>query len=202
MKRTLSLVLLGILASAFIGCGPSSELSIRDRRQVVQDMRRETLDRLYAEAPYTKQRIKEAAGYAVFSNGNVSVVFVTGGGGYGVARNLKKNQDTYMKMGMGGVGLGLGAKDYRLVLIFNSAEAMNHFIESGWEFGGVADAVAQAGEQGGAASSEGNFKRDVEVFTLTESGLLLQANLTGTKFWQDPDLNTTRVKPLPIPKTE
>jgi lipid-binding SYLF domain-containing protein len=46
---------------------------------------------------------------------------------------------------LGGVGLGLGAKDYQQVLIFKSKETLNKFVKSGWEFGGHADAVAKAG---------------------------------------------------------
>lgn len=189
MKTNVLRCVLLVLCFSFVGCGPSKDLSLRDRRQIVQDMKAETLQKLYDQAPYTEQRIKEAAGYGVFSNANVSVVFVTGGGGYGLVHDNKTGKETYMKMGMGGLGLGLGAKDYRAVLVFNNEAVLKSFVESGWEFGATADAAAKAGAQGGQAGSEGNIKEDIDVYTMTETGLLLQAVITGNKFWQDPDLN-------------
>ncbi len=94
-----------------------------------------------------------------------------------------------MKMALGGLGLGLGVKDYRQVLIFKSKEALNKFVSSGWEFGGHADAAAKAGQSGGELSAEGDIAGDIEAYAMTESGLALQATVTGTKYWKNDDLN-------------
>ena len=50
-----------------------------------------------------------------------------------------------MKMGLGGVGIGVGAKDYRQVLIFKTQEVVDKFTTSGWEFGGHADRSPKRG---------------------------------------------------------
>ncbi len=92
-------------------------------------------------------------------------------------------------MALGGIGLGLGAKDYRQVLIFKSKESLKEFTQSGWEFGGHADAAAKAGESGAEVSTEGAIGSDIEAYSMTESGLALQATVAGTKYWQDDDLN-------------
>ena len=94
-----------------------------------------------------------------------------------------------MKMALGGIGLGLGAKDYRQVLIFKSKKMLRKFIDSGWEFGGHADATAKAGDSGGEVSGAGAIGSDIEVYSMTESGLALQATIAGTKYWEDGDLN-------------
>jgi lipid-binding SYLF domain-containing protein len=193
MKRTsllLMLAMITITSLVFLtGCGPSAKLTIGEQRQVVADMETETLARLYKEDPATKDKIKKAAGYGVFSNANINVIFVSAGGGYGIVTDNSTGKKTYMKMALGGVGLGLGAKDYRQVLIFNSKEVLNKFIESGWEFGGHADATAKASEKGGELSGEGAIGKDIEAYSLTESGLALQATVTGTKYWKDKELN-------------
>ena len=152
-------------------------------------METQTLARLYKEQHATKDKIKKAAGYGVFSNANVNIIFVSAGGGYGVVVDNSTKERTYMKMALGGVGLGLGAKDYRQVLIFNSKGVLRKFVESGWEFGGHADAAAKASESGGELSAEGAIGSDIEAYSMTESGLALQATVTGTKYWQDDDLN-------------
>ena len=51
-------------------------------------------------------------------------------------------------MGELGVGLGLGAKDYRSVFIFHDKATLDKFINEGWEFGGDADAAAKASDKG------------------------------------------------------
>jgi len=74
-------------------------------------------------------------------------------------------------------------------LIFNSKESLKTFVDSGWEFGGHADATAKAGESGGEVSGEGAIGSDIEVYAMTESGLALQATVAGAKYWKDKNLN-------------
>ena len=171
------------------GCGPSAKLPVLERQQLIREMETENLKRLYKEQPAARRKINRAAGYGTFANANVNLIFVSAGGGYGVVVNNSTGQRTYMKMALGGIGLGLGAKDYRQVLIFNSKATLQKFIESGWEFGGHADAAAKAGESGGELSGEGAVGSDIEAYSMTESGLALQGTVTGTKYWKDKDLN-------------
>jgi len=190
MKKTIFCFLLTIvLLLPFSGCGPSSKLSVTERQQIVGSMESETLARLYREQPATRDKIKNAAGYGVFSNANVNLILASAGGGYGVVVDNATGNRTYMKMALGGVGLGLGVKDYRQVLIFKSRVTLNKFVESGWEFGGHADAAAKAGESGAELSGEGAIGADIEAYSMTKSGLALQATVTGTKYWKDDDLN-------------
>jgi len=59
-----------------------------------------------------------------------------------------------MKMGEVGIGLRLGAKDFRAIFIFHDHNMINKFIESGWEFGRHADAAAKASDKGGAVGGK------------------------------------------------
>ena len=190
MKRAVLFIFISSLMVVLLsGCGPSAKLPVSERQVLVRDMETETLKRLYEEEPSTKRKIREAAGYGVFANANINVIFASAGSGYGVVVDNSTGKRTYMKMGMGGIGLGLGVKDYRQVLIFNSKEFLARFLEKGWEFGGHADATAKAGASGGELSSVGAIGKDVEAYTMTESGLSLQATVAGTKYWKDKDLN-------------
>ena len=96
-----------------------------------------------------------------------------------------------MSMANAGVGLGLGIKDFRALILFNDAEALKHFIEVGWESGAQADAAARSGDKGSEllnkTASTGTKK--VTVYQLTQSGLVLQATLQGYKYWTDDELN-------------
>jgi lipid-binding SYLF domain-containing protein len=188
MKKTSVFFLLASLALILTGCSPGSKLTNTEKRQAIDTMATENLQRLYTEKPSAEEEIGKAAGYAAFSNANVNIIFASAGGGYGVVVDNETGAKTYMKMGSGGVGLGLGAKDYRQVLIFSTKDSMNKFIDKGWVFGGHADAAAKAGDKGGEASGEGAIG-EVKVYAMTEAGLALQATVTGTKYWKDNELN-------------
>jgi lipid-binding SYLF domain-containing protein len=152
-------------------------------------MRADTLAELYKVHPPAKTRIQQAAGYAVFSNVGVNLILLSAAGGWGVAHDNKSGQDIYMKMLSGGVGLGIGVKDFRGVFVFTTREAFTNFTESGWEAGAQADAAAKSGSKGGAATGAITVAPGVDLYQLTEHGLALQATIQGTKYYRDDELN-------------
>lgn len=173
---------------AFVGCASMGDGSVATKRQKILDMREAALNQLYREKPDTRSQIQSAAGYGVFSNANINLLIVSAGTGYGVVKDNRSGNQTYMNMAEGGVGLGLGAKDYKIIMVFHNANALNNFVENGWTFGGNADAAAKAGEKGKSVEAEAYYG-DVSVYTFTEAGLALQATIKGTKFWKDDKLN-------------
>lgn len=179
-----SVVLLVLL---FGGCATTGGSSIQEKRDAVLAMKNDVLNELYKLHPQAKKEIATAPGYAVFSNANVNIIFASFGGGYGVLED-KAGKRTYMKMGEAGVGLGLGVKDFRAVFIFKNQSTMERFINSGWEFGGHADAAAKASEQGVALGGEALIDHII-IYQITKSGLVLQATVKGTKYWKDEELN-------------
>jgi lipid-binding SYLF domain-containing protein len=189
MKQTETGLLIVILAGLGMGCSPSSKLTVPEQKKAIMDMEQKTLERLYTERPSARDEVAASAGYGTFSNANVNVIFVSMGGGYGVVVDNATGARTFMKMGLGGVGIGVGAKDYRQVLIFKTQEVMDKFTTSGWEFGGHADAAAKAGEKGGELSGEGVLAKNITIYSMTETGLALQATVTGTRYWSNKKLN-------------
>ncbi|WP_221032110.1 hypothetical protein [Actomonas aquatica] len=161
---------------------------IEDERNEIRAMRDEVLADLYELAPQAEGRIKKAEGYAVFSNVGINVIFASFAGGHGLVVD-DSGEETYMKMGSAGLGLGLGVKDFRGVFVFYDEKALNDFIEYGWDFTAQADAAAKSEDKGGQFGLAGNPKGAVEVFQFTKNGLALQATLQGTKYWRDAALN-------------
>ena len=177
-----------IFTVLLVGCATTKGTTPQDKRKAILDMKKETLSELYKVRPLARSQIKKAPGYAVFSDANINIIFASFGGGYGVVRNNKNGKHTYMKMGELGIGLGIGAKDFRAIFIFHDHQTMNRFIDSGWEFGGHADAAAKASDKGAAVGGE-VLVDNITVYQLTESGLALQATVKGTKYWKDDSLN-------------
>ncbi len=160
-----------------------------EQRSTIQSQRAATLNELYAAKPETRAKVQNAAGHGFFSNVNVNLLLLSTENGYGVVRDNKTGKDTYMKMASGGVGVGAGVKDYRAVMIFNDANMLRQFVESGWDFGGQADASAKTGEKGATAGESAAVGGGLEVYQFTEKGLALQATVQGAKYWPDEKLN-------------
>ena len=183
-----NLILIFCCLALMPGCTTTKGKSGAEKRQAIQQMKNEALAELYAKKSDVRAQIANAPGYGVFSNANVYIILAGVGGGYGVVESRRSGKSTYMKMGEVGVGIGAGVKDYRLVLVFHTQDALEYFVRHGWSFGGQADAAAKAGEKGGAVGAEGIIN-NVTVYQMTESGLALQATIKGTKFWRDDSLN-------------
>lgn len=184
----ISAVICIILSLTIVGCATIGSKTPAEKRQAVLAMKNGVLSDLYKIKPDVKAQISSAPGYAVFSNVNVNIIFASFGGGYGVAKNNKTGKHTFMKMGEVGFGLGLGAKDFRAVFVFHSANTMKRFVEHGWAFGAQADAAAKASDKGAAVGGEITVD-NITIYQLTETGLALQATIKGTKYWKDGSLN-------------
>jgi lipid-binding SYLF domain-containing protein len=146
------------------------------------------LAELYDKKPDVQQQLNGAPAYAVFSSANVNLILASFGGGYGLMHDNRSGQDTYLKMGEFGVGLGAGLKDFRVVMIFHTQDAIDRFMEYGLGVGAQADAAAVASDQGGAVAGELQLD-NITVYQLTQTGLALQATIKGTKYWRDTELN-------------
>ena len=170
------------------GCVNTGNQTLGERRQAVNDMRDLAIADIVNAYPSVKPKLSDSPGYAVFSNANVNLIFASFSGGYGLAHNNISGKDTYMKMGEAGLGLGIGAKDFRVLMVFKSETAFERFVDTGWVFGAQADATAKATDKGAATGAE-VVADDIEIYQVTEAGLALQATVKGTKFWKDRALN-------------
>jgi lipid-binding SYLF domain-containing protein len=138
-----------------------------------------TLSTLLEDNEKAKSLYNSAYGYATFNVLKISLAF-TGGGGQGVAINKATGERIYMRMGTGGLNLGLGGQVYKLVFLFEDSATFNEFVTTGWEAGASANAVAgPAGLNAGTS-----FINGVAVYQITEAGLMLQADISGTHYWR------------------
>jgi len=161
------------------------KLSNAEKRAEIDKVAKEALDDVLAKSKNAPELFKTAYGYAVFDNMRVTFIF-TGGGGSGVAVSKATGKKTYMKMGTGGVALGIGAQKYQVVMFFESKEVFTNFIEKGWKAESGANAAAgTAGANAGTA-----FVNGIAVYQITESGLMASADISGTKYSVDKKLNS------------
>lgn len=184
--------ILAAVAAALLLSGFSTTAaaaSVAQKKQEIRKMRSETLTKLYRVHPAARDKVQRSVGYAVFSNIGINLIFLSAAGGSGVAHDNRSGRDTYMKMVSGGVGFGLGVKDFRGVFVFSTSKAFKQFVNSGWEASAQADAAAKSGKKGGSAAGAITVAPGVELYQITENGLALQATIQGTKYYKDDDLN-------------
>jgi lipid-binding SYLF domain-containing protein len=181
------IVALGLIvsASAPAFAKPSKE----EQRAEVRKTSQKILNELYRVSPSAKGAVAAAAGYAVFSNFGMKILFAGGGAGSGVAVNNATGAETFMKMVEAQAGLGLGVKKFRVVFIFETAAALNAFINSGWEFGGQATAAASYEGKGAAYQGAASVMPGVWMYQMTDEGLALELTGKGTKYYKNDELN-------------
>jgi lipid-binding SYLF domain-containing protein len=168
---------------------PVSQYQIDERRADIRAMANETIEQLYEQYPDARRQIQQSAGYAVFSNFGFKVLFMGSATGEGIAVSRATRRETFMRMVELQPGYGFGAQRFRLVFAFETPQAFDQFVYSGWEFGGSVMAAAntrtqQMGNQLGVSVSPG-----VLMYQISDQGAIVGVSITGAKYYPDADLN-------------
>lgn len=160
------------------------DASADEKRAEMDKVAKEALAEVLEKSDKAKELYEKAAGWAVFDNLRITFI-LSGGGGTGVAVNKASGKRTYMKMGTGGLSLGIGAQKYQVIMFFESEERLTNFIEKGWKVESGADAAA--GSKGAAVGTA--FIDGIAVYKITEKGLMASADISGTKYSLNKKLN-------------
>jgi len=190
MKSLLTILTTAFVVLVFIALPLTAVAASKEsERQEIRKMAKQTLSRLYKAQPSAKRAIEGAAGYAVFSNFGTKIFVAGGGSGKGVAVTNATKKETFMKMVEVQAGLGFGVKKFSVIFVFDSAAAMDGFVNKGWEYGSQATAAAKAGEKGAAMAGAASVSPGVWMYQLTDTGLAAEITAKGTKYYKNDDLN-------------
>ncbi|MGY4040448.1 beta cell expansion factor BefA [Aeromonas hydrophila] len=154
-----------------------------EARLALDTMADTALVRLFNQQPSAKLLFDKAYGYAVFDSRKFSLMLHTNQGA-GVAVNRTSGKHTYMKMFGAGLAAGLGGKFYQQVILFEDKARFDAFVSQGWE------ATSEMGAVAGKESAElsAKYNGGMAIYQIGEKGLLLDANISGSKYWVDKDL--------------
>jgi lipid-binding SYLF domain-containing protein len=193
-RKAVCLLLVSAFAAmplVFAACStaPISKSDKEQQQDSVRDMAGKTLSQLYAKYPAARAAVAKAAGYAVFSDFGFKVWTLGGARGKGVAVNNATKQDSFMEMVEFQPGMGFGASKFRVVFIFETSDAFNSFVNSGWEFGANAMADAKTKAEGGALAGAVTVSKGVKMFQLNDEGAIVGVSLTAAKYYKDRELN-------------
>ena len=184
-RMRLPIVLVLVLLSAFTVFAKSKEEKQAEARKKADA----TLQRLYKAKPSARAAVQSSAGYAVFNSGGAKILIAGAGRGNGIAVDKSTQKVTYMKMREIQAGLGMGVKKFSTIFVFETKDALQRFINSGWEFGGQTTAAAKTGDGGGSYQGAASVSPGVWMYQMTDKGLALELTGKGTKYFKDDDLN-------------
>jgi len=173
------------LTSALFAEEKESKLTKKEEKRLKIDTRAaENLQALLAKSPKAAVLYELAWGWASFHDLKVGVG-VTAGGGKGVAVAKVSSDRVYMEMGTAGVGASLGAQKYDVIFLFETEKSLRHFVENGWQ----ADASANAAALKSGVNTQTAFIDGLAIYQMTDGGLMVNADISGTKYWKDGKLN-------------
>ena len=178
------------LAVLLLGAGSSFAASDKEaQRSEIRKSTKEILTKLYKVQPSARKALGSAAGYAVFSNFGMKLAVAGGGRGNGMVVDQATKKETFMKMVEVQAGFGLGIKKFKLVFVFQNQQALNAFIDTGWEATAQTTAAAIGDEKGMSLQGAIAVSPGVWLYQMTDKGLALDATIKGTKYYRDDDLN-------------
>ncbi len=172
----LSLTLLaGVPAVAIVGCSNAPQTMAG--QQELDNSAQRALGEALRRDPSLRQKLDNAAGYAVFPTVGEGGFII--GGGYGKGVLYEQHQPVgYCDITNLSAGAKIGGQSYSQIIIFETQKPLADFKNGRFSF--AADASAVALREGAAASTQ--FKENVAVFVYDQGGLMADASIGGETF--------------------
>lgn len=160
------------------GTGPGA--SPNDKWTKVNAGYDEALSRLYANNPGSRELVAKARGVLVFPR--VLAAGLVVGGQYGDGRMTTGGRtEGYYRLASGSLGWQIGAESKAVIFLFMTDDALNKFRASnGWS-GGVDASVALLKAGANGSIDVNSARAPVVAFEQTNTGLMANASLQGTK---------------------
>ncbi|MGF7135695.1 lipid-binding SYLF domain-containing protein [Paraburkholderia sp. EB58] len=182
LKTTVALAFGGLaLAGCTTSSGtPDNASTNMSKRQSIDASVDGTMSRLFQTVPGSRELVSKARGVLVFPSVIQAGLIV--GGQYGEG-SLKVGGSTvgYYSTVSGSFGLTAGAQSKAIIFLFMTQDALDKFRNTdGWSAGGDASvALVKMGANGSIDTTTATAP--VEVFVMTNTGLMGDISINGTK---------------------
>ena len=177
VKSLKSLMFMGIIAAG-VACVGTTALAADT--SAIDSQVSATLTSFYALSPNNKFLVQNAAAVLVFPRITKAGAGLGGEHGDGALQQNGKTVGYYAISGAS-IGLTLGVSRHSEVIVFNSPEARDKFVNGGdWSIGADASVAIMKTGAGGDYDVE-TLHKPVLVFVFGEKGLMGDASLKGAK---------------------
>jgi hypothetical protein len=184
-----------ILCMALLGACSSIPVEQREARRAEIDRDAdETVALLKEKEPEFAEALERSAGYFTSRVSSTTVAIVGGAQGIGVLVDNDTGDRTYMNIRRADLGVGLGVRTFRVLLLAEDAAALESMSDKRY-FSAVAT-EATAGKKGGTG---GYIAGGLRAFVISDSGASLAATARIVKMSVNEDLTDTGVSEVSIP---
>jgi lipid-binding SYLF domain-containing protein len=159
---------------------PDNASTSQSKRQSIDASVDATISRLYQTVPGSRELMAKARGVLVFPSVLQAGFIVGGQYGEGALRVGGRTAGYYSTVS-GSFGLQAGAQSKAIIFLFMTQDALDKFRSAnGWSAGGDASvALVKMGANGAVDTTTATAP--VEVFVLTNAGLMGDISINGTK---------------------
>jgi lipid-binding SYLF domain-containing protein len=175
--------------AALAGCSTTtksgeSAATDKSKRQSIDASVDGTISRLFSTVQGSQELVSKAQGILVFPS-ILQAGFIVGGqygeGALRVGGHTSTHTVGYYSTASGSFGLTAGAQSKAMIILFMTAESLADFRNSkGWTVAGDASvALVKVGANG--AIDNRSISAPVEIIVMTNSGLMADVSLAGTK---------------------
>lgn len=194
---TLIGLLLFLVLVAGGGCTTIPVDQRADVRDRINHAAAETITQLADKDPAAKALIEESVGYFAGRVSATKLPFLGGGYGLGVLHDKSDATRSYFDITRFDLGAGLGVGQFRVLIVFETQEALDKFRAKGWQKGLAADsALGNRGSSALFASGDG-----FSAYALTKSGTALTATARLVRLSVNLDLTDTGLSEVSFPMT-
>ena len=166
-------------------------------RSEVNQAANKTIQQLLELDPSLKTRLDASAGYFAGRVGSTKLPLLGGGYGLGVAFDKPDATRTYLNITRFDLGAGLGVGSYRVLVIFETREALENFVKSGWQSGiGVESRIGQRDQSAMMGLGAG-----FTAYAVADSGTALTATARLIRLSINTDLTDTGISDVSVPMT-
>ena len=179
-----------------------TSIPVDQRAQVRSDINQEaseTIEALVEKDPLLKDAIDTSVGYFAVQVSAASAAIIGGGAGTGVLHDKENSTRTYMDVRRYDLGIGLGVRKFRILILFNTREALEDFRQGGWDSTVGAEAAAGTAGTTGVTKPTRAEPFDVSIHFLSEKGVHATASMRLLEVSTNYDLTHAGVSDISIP---
>ena len=194
MSFNLKALVIG-LCLVMLGACASMPVEQREaRRAEINREAEETIALVSQKSPEFTEALEQSAGYFTSRVSEATVALIGGAQGIGVLVDNQTGERTYMNIKRLDLGIGLGLREYRFIVLAEDAEALESLLSKKYLSSLALEAAAGNTGARGGYNSGGH-----RVFLISDSGASVAATARLLKTTVNTDLTDTGVSEISIP---
>lgn len=170
-------LMFGVGVFVLAGCCTPQGSTPAEKKASILAMQEQTMPGFKMRQADLERVIANSYGYAVVSRDELTLFWIGGGGGYGVATVRATGEQRFLKDAHGSLNIGFAWRDYRGLYVFADQAAFEGFCAGSWDFEVCAEVAVASRDRGFEQSAEETCLPRVRYYEFTDAGLVLHVGV-------------------------